>query len=159
MKKIGVIGIGNTLRKDDGIGIILIEKLIEQKEKLPKNIEFIDGGTGGMNLLHLLANFDGVVIIDAVNFGGKIGESRIFTLDEIESKKISVKTSIHESDFLKIIEISKQLKECPERIFVFGIQPKDTSHGQNLSSDLHKKLQSILDDLIRETKKIIKQIL
>lgn len=152
--RLGVIGIGNPLRKDDGIGIILIEKLIEQKEKLPKNIEVIDGGTGGMNLLHLLANFDSVLIVDAVNFGGQPAETRVFTLDEIESKKISVKMSTHESDFLKIIELSKQLKECPKQIIVFGIQPKDTSHGQGFSPDLQKKLNSILHNVIREIKKI-----
>jgi hydrogenase maturation protease len=153
MKKVGVIGIGNTLRRDDGIGIILIEKLLEQKEKFPEEIEFIDGGTGGMNLLHLLANFDSVLIVDAVNFGGQPGETRVFTLDEIESKKISVKMSTHESDFLKIIQISKQLKECPEKIFIFGIQPKDTSHGKNLSVELEKKLLTILDKLKIEIKK------
>ncbi|MDH7517548.1 MAG: hydrogenase maturation protease [Candidatus Thermoplasmatota archaeon] len=153
MKKSAVIGIGNTMRKDDGIGIILIEKLLEQKEKLPKNIEFIDGGIGGMNLLHLLVNFDFAMIVDAVNFGGQPGETRVFTLDEIKSKKIQAKTSTHESDFLKIIELSKQLNECPEEIIVFGVQPKDTSHGQNLSAELEKKLSSILDNLKIEIKK------
>jgi len=58
MKKIGVIGIGNPLRKDDGIGIVLLEKLVEIKDDLPDDIEYIDGGTGGMNLLHLFARFD-----------------------------------------------------------------------------------------------------
>ena len=153
MKKIGVIGIGNTLRKDDGIGIILIEKLVEQKDKPSKQIEFIDGGTGGMNLLHLLVRFDSVILVDAVNFGGKPGETRMFTLGEIKSKKIPVKMSTHESDFLKIIELSKQLKECPEKIFIFGIQPKDTSHGRNISIELEKKLQTILDKLEIEIKK------
>jgi len=158
MKKIGVIGIGNTLRKDDGIGIILIEKLVEQKENFSKQLELIDGGTGGMNLLHLLARFDSVIIVDAVNFDGKPGETKTFTLDEIESKKIPVKTSTHESDFLKIIQLSKQLKECPTNLFIFGIQPKDTSHGQKLSSDLQKNLQSILYNINKEIEKIIKQI-
>ena len=52
MKKIAVIGIGNPLRSDDGIGIVLIEKLIENKESFSKNVDFLDGGTGGFNLLH-----------------------------------------------------------------------------------------------------------
>ena len=52
MKKIGVIGIGNPLRRDDGIGILLLEKLVERKENMPDDIEYIDGGTGGMNRNH-----------------------------------------------------------------------------------------------------------
>ena len=51
--KAGIIGVGNPLRRDDGIGIVLLEKLIEKKSDLPEGIEYIDGGTGGMNLLHI----------------------------------------------------------------------------------------------------------
>ena len=104
MKKIGVIGIGNLLRRDDAIGLILLKKLSERKNELPKDISLIDGGTGGMNLLHLLAKFDVVIIIDAVNFNGNIGESRLFRLEDIYSKKTPITISTHESNFLNIIQ-------------------------------------------------------
>lgn len=158
MKNIGVIGIGNPLRRDDGIGIVLLEKLIERKDELPSDIEFIDGGTSGMNLLHLLARFDIVVIIDAVNFNGNIGESKLFTTGEVYSKKTRFNISTHESDFLKIIHLSKELGENPDEIFIFGVQPKDTSHGQDFSLDLQQKIEPLLISLQNEITSIFNKI-
>ena len=150
MKKIGVIGIGNPLRRDDGIGIVLLEKLIEIKDELPDGIAFIDGGTSGMNLLHLFARFDVVVIIDAVNFDGNIGESKLFTTEDVYSKKTQINISTHESDILKIIHLSRTLGENPDEIFIFGIQPKDTSHGQDFSSELQQKVEPLSVSLQNE---------
>ena len=154
MKRIGVIGIGNPLRKDDGIGIVLLEKLIEKKDELSSNTELIDGGTGGMNLLHLLARFDIAIILDAVNFDGHPGELRLFTSGEVRSKKISLNISTHESDFLKVIQLSKELEEQPDELFIFGIQPKDTSFGKGLSPELQRNIELLLIRLQTEIKTI-----
>jgi len=158
MKKIGVIGIGNLLRRDDAIGLILLKKLSERKNELPKDISLIDGGTGGMNLLHLLAKFDVVIIIDAVNFNGNIGESRLFRLEDIYSKKTPITISTHESNFLNIIQLSEELGERPKLLFVFGVQPKDISHGMNISSELQQKVGFLLDDLKHEIKTIFESV-
>jgi len=154
MKRIGVIGIGNPLRKDDGIGIVLLEKLVEKKDELSSNTELIDGGTGGMNLLHLLARFDIAIILDAVNFDGHPGELRLFTSEEVRSKKISLNISTHESDFLKVIQLSKELEEQPDELFIFGIQPKDTSFGKGLSPELQRNIELLLIRLQTEIKTI-----
>lgn len=151
MKKIGIIGIGNPLRKDDGVGIVLLEKLVENKKKLPKNIEYVDGGTSGMSLLHQFAIFDVVFVIDAVDFNGTHGELRLFKPEDVINRKYNLSISTHEMDFLKIVELSKKLKEKPE-IFIFGIQPIDTNFGRGLSTELKQKIDSIFNDLISELK-------
>jgi hydrogenase maturation protease len=158
MKKIGVIGVGNPLRRDDGIGIVLLGKLIGRKDELPDGIEFIDGGIGGMNLLHLFACFDVVVIIDAVNFDGNIGESKLFTTEDVYSKKTQINISTHESDILKIIHLSKKLGENPDEIFIFGIQPKDTSFGQDFSSELQQKVEPLSVSLQNEITSIFSEM-
>jgi hydrogenase maturation protease len=148
--KAGIIGVGNPLRRDDGIGIVLLEKIIEKKNDLPEGIEYIDGGTGGMNLLHILALFDVALIIDAVNFNGRPGESKLFKSEDICSKKSSINMSTHETDILKIINLSKELGEAPNNLFVFGVQPKDTSHGDDLSPELQKAVSSLTLSLQNE---------
>ena len=158
MKEIGVIGIGNPLRRDDGIGIVLLEKLIGRKDELPDGITFIDGGTGGINLLHLFARFDVVVIIDAVNFDGNIGESKLFTTEDVYSKKTQINISTHESDILKIIHLSRELGENPDEIFIFGIQPKDTSFGSNLSSELQRNIEPLSVSLQNEITSIFSKM-
>ncbi|MFO7678407.1 MAG: hydrogenase maturation protease [Thermoplasmatota archaeon] len=144
MNKIGVIGIGNPLRGDDGIGIVLLERLQSICEKLPEYIEYIDGGTGGMNLLHVFPKFECIILIDAVNFGGVPGEFKVFSLDEICSKKLNFGSSTHESDFLNIISISKKLHEIPKYFFIFAIQPKDVLFSQCLSEELKQKLDYLV---------------
>ena len=148
--KTGIIGVGNPLRRDDGIGIVLLEKLIEKKNDLPSDIEFVDGGTGGMNLLHMLALFDRVLIIDAVNFDSKPGTSKLFKSEDVCSKKSSINISTHESDVLKIINLSKELGEIPDELFIFGVQPKDASSGDNLSPELQKAVASLTLSLQNE---------
>jgi len=158
MKKIGVIGIGNPLRKDDGIGIVLLEKLVEIKDDLPDNIEYIDGGTGGINLLHLFARFDIVVFIDAVNFGGEIAESKFFNSEDVISKNIQIKISTHGSDILKIIQLSKNLGENPDDIFIFGVQPQDITPGTRLSHEIQENIDLLVNNLKFELKNVMENI-
>lgn len=158
MKKIGVIGIGNPLRKDDGIGIVLLEKLVEIKDDLPDDIEYIDGGTGGMNLLHLFARFDIVVFIDAVNFGGEIAESKFFNSEEVIGKNIQIKISTHGSDILKIIQLSKKLGENPDEIFIFGVQPQDMTPGTRLSHEIQENIDLLVNNLKVGLKNVMENI-
>jgi hydrogenase maturation protease len=158
MKKIGVIGIGNPLRKDDGIGIVLLEKLVEIKGDLPDDIEYIDGGTGGINLLHLFARFDIVVFIDAVNFGGEIAESKFFNSEDVISKNIQIKISTHGSDILKIIQLSKNLGENPNDIFIFGVQPQDITPGTRLSHEIQENIDLLVNNLKFELKNVMENI-
>ena len=83
MNQKAIIGIGNPLRCDDGIGIFLIEKLRENKECVPSDIDIIDGATAGMNLLHILSRYKKIIIVDAVDFKGRSGECRFFNSDEV----------------------------------------------------------------------------
>ena len=152
MEKTGIIGIGNLLRKDDGVGIVLLELLVKRKKEFPKNIEFIDGGTGGMNLLHLLAKFDTVLLIDAVDFKGRPGEARVLSLKDIQSQKKPVMMSTHDPDFLNLLRLSQALKELPETLVIFGVQPRDVSHGMGLS----KEIETVIDHLFLKLQKEIR---
>lgn len=154
MKKIGVIGIGNPLRRDDGIGIILLEKLRENKEAFPDTIEFVDGGTGGMNLLHDLSRFDKILFIDAVRFGGKAGESKLFSYHEVISTKQPMTLSTHGDDLLAIIKLSEELGEKPHSISFFGIQPNDTSVGTTLSPELAQNIDVLVTTLTQTIKRL-----
>ena len=152
--KIGIIGIGNPLRQDDGIGIVLLEKLRQEKKGFPDDLEYVDGGTGGMSLLHVLVRFDIAVVVDAVDFNGKPGEYIFFNPDESRSKKPMVTTSTHGSDFFDVLRVSKQLHENPDKLYIFGIQPKTMSAGTELSSELKYAIPTFILSLKREINRI-----
>jgi len=155
MKKICVIGIGNPLRGDDGVGIVLLNKLMQKKNLLPKEIDFIDGGIGGMNLLHVIVQYDIVFIIDAVQLNSKPGSFRIFTADEIELYKKTNCFSTHIDQLSQVIQISKQLGELPKQFFIFGVQPKDISFRLDLTKEVKEKINMIMDHLILNIKNIV----
>jgi len=139
-----VIGLGNPLLSDEGIGVHLIRKLSENQDKFP-SVEFIDAGTGGMNVLHLIANRKKAVIIDCVKMGKKPGTIKQFEPADVQTTKKMMHFSLHEADILRIIELSRQLGECPGQIVIFGVEPESLELGQNLSKTLSDKIDLYID--------------
>jgi hydrogenase maturation protease len=151
-RTIGVIGLGNPLQRDDGIGLLLLHYLYEHKKSLTKNIDFIDGGTSGMNLFHLLEKFETLFVIDAVDFKGKPGETKTFSLDEVKNQKLQFFLSTHEPDFLTLIAFLKKLGNLPKQVVFFGVQPKDVTYGDGLSVEVSRVLPSIKKQVLKEIK-------
>ena len=147
---IGIIGVGNPLRKDDGIGIHLLKILKKEADHLPQTVTFIDGGTGGMNLLHLFRRYDIIILLDAVNFLGTPGETRFFTFEDIQSKKKVSTISTHNADLFQIIQIGLELDECPKKIFIFGVQPANVCFGEGFTNRIKKQMNSIVTDMKKE---------
>jgi hydrogenase maturation protease len=144
-----VIGLGNILFSDEGIGVHLIRKLSEHQDKFP-SVEFIDAGTGGMNILHLIANRKKAVIIDCVKMGKKPGTIKRFESADVQTTKKMMHFSLHEADILRIISLSRQLGECPDKIVIFGIEPESLELGQKLSKTLSDGIDAYLADICNE---------
>lgn len=155
---IGIIGIGNPLMGDDGIGVTILNRLKEDPDIVPKldgeagsALQFIELGAGGMNVLHYLAKFDAALIIDSGNMDLTPGEFRVFTPEEVTSVKFLSGQSLHEFDLLQAIEMSKKLGECPPSLMIMAIQPESVSWGEGLSP----ALQDSTNDYVIEARKII----
>jgi hydrogenase maturation protease len=144
-----VVGLGNILLSDEGIGVHIVRRLAEVKERYPQ-VDFLDAGTAGMNLLHLIANRKKAIIIDCAKMGAKPGTINRFGPDEVESIKKLAHYSLHEVDILKVIDLSKQLGECPEKIVFFGIEPESLKPGQTLSKTLAGKIDSYITEICKE---------
>lgn len=141
-----VIGLGNLLLSDEGIGVHLIQKFSEHQDKFPL-VDFIDAGTGGMTVLHLIANRKKAVIIDCAKMGKKPGTIRRFEPADVQTIKKLTNFSLHEADILRIIKLSRQLGECPDQIVIFGIEPESLEAGQNLSKTLTDKTDLYIDTI------------
>jgi len=138
-----VLGLGNPLMGDEGIGVKLIEILKSVSADFPE-ADFVDAGTGGMSLLHLIAGRKRAVIIDCAIMGEKPGTIRRFSPDEVKTVKQLRHLSLHEVDILKVIELARRLEECPEEIIFFGIEPESLEQRMALSQTLTALLDRYL---------------
>jgi len=149
MAKSIIIGVGNLLFCDDGVGIIAIDYL-KQNFKFEPNIELLDGGTLGFNLIEYFLEYDNVFIVDTISIDDEVG-----TIYKIPSQELlgggSYKKTAHEVEVVEMLEAA-QFYENQAKVSIFGIIPKDIiSVKIGLSDDLIEKfdrfIQTILDEL------------
>jgi hydrogenase maturation protease len=138
-KDIVVLGLGNVLMRDEGIGVYVVNRLKEGAAKFP-NVEFIDAGTGGMAILHLIANREKAIVVDCALMGQAPGTIRRFTPDDVKSIKQVSHFSLHDVDILKVLELSRQLDECPKEVIIFGVEPAKVEQGPTLSPELSARI-------------------
>ena len=147
-----VFGLGNTLNRDEGMGVHAVKALEYQiNQRLKKNniaknkeIEFLDGGVLGLNLLPWVEEASHLLILDAINASVKPG-----TLIEMEKDDIllyqGIKLSDHQVTFQEVLGLAKARKLLPENIFLLGAQPVDISIGVDLSPEIIEILPKIVD--------------
>ncbi len=148
-----VIGLGNPLMTDEGIGVLLVQKLtqkFEQSAASSHDVEFHDGGTGGMNLLYKIENREKVILIDCAKMGEKPGTLRRFTPDQVRTIKQLGHFSLHEIDILKLLDLAAQLDSAPKQVVIFGIEPASLDLGNNLSPTLQSQFDNYLNTIFAE---------
>ncbi|MHC4186839.1 MAG: hydrogenase maturation protease [Planctomycetota bacterium] len=134
-----VLGLGNPLMSDEGIGIYIINEFLKQKNQFPM-VDFIDAGTTGLSVIHMLADRNKAVFIDCAYMETLPGTIKRFTPEDVKSVKGLLHHSLHEADLLKIIDCAKQLNQCPDNVVIFGIEPQNTSPGRMLSPPLRNNI-------------------
>lgn len=157
MTTIGVIGIGNPLRRDDGIGIFLVESIKNMRIFKDKPISFLDGGTRGIGLIHLFDQFDKILLVDAVEMKKKPGSFHFFSIDEVQSNKKKDLLSSHSEDVLSIVLLAKEIHSDIKPIYVFGIQPENVSFGQEFSIEIRKNLVLLQEELKKTIQRLIEK--
>jgi len=152
MKPILIICLGNPLMRDEGIGIRLASELLVHLADNP-DVEVLDLGTGGLSVIHAIVGREKIVFVDCAIMGQIPGLIHRFTPEQVRSKKVRMRYSLHEGDLLNTLELSRRLRECPDDIVIFGIEPKEIAPGEGLTSELenniHQYVQAILKELDR----------
>ncbi|NOQ66097.1 MAG: HyaD/HybD family hydrogenase maturation endopeptidase [Desulfobacterales bacterium] len=147
---IAVFGIGNLLLSDDGVGVQVLHRLIKEYE-FPDHVEFIDGGTKGLDLLPLFENRDKVLIIDAANFKKEPG-----TIDIVEGDKIpaflSTKLSVHQIGLPDTLFAAKLMEITPPEMCLIGIQPKSMDTATELSEVVSNQMDNLIEKVLQKLK-------
>lgn len=126
-KRALVLGIGNTIRKDDGVGVAVVEAL-ERRLSDQSNLFFETMQSGGVDILSSLKSFDLAIIVDAAFMNNKPGEAKWLSIEK-SNKKIQMYSSTHSIGVLEALQIVETLPnlEMPDKIIVLGIQVKEVN--------------------------------
>ena len=137
-----VIGLGNPLMGDDGLGIATLERL-QQLWDVPPEVELVDGGTWGLNLLPVIESAERVLLIDAITIGAPPGTQVAIPRARLP-RYLATKISPHEVDLRDVLALAELRGTLPEETMAVGLEPDQVV----LRTGLSEALQSGLDDLV-----------
>ena len=149
--KIAVVGVGNRIVKDDGVGIFAAELL--RKEKLPENVDILESERGGIYLLDLLEGYDKAFIIDAViTETGIPGEIYKTTLEEYQYQPKP--NSLHTVDIMTALKLYRQENiKVPDDIVIFSVEVKNIEEfGEGLTHEVEKGTRELVKIILDELK-------
>ena len=147
--QIAVMGIGNILMQDEGIGVHIIKEL--EKYDFHPHIALIDGGNMGMDLLHFFYEYNQMIIVDAVDFEEKPG-----FIDTIENDDIlalfTTKMSLHHLGLKDVLSYAKLLDQTPEDLCLIGIQPHKIEMEIELSQIVNSRIHELITLVLQKLK-------
>jgi len=155
--KLAVIGLGNWLLSDEGTGLHAIEHLKERIRRdggagMP-DVDLVDAGTPGMNLLHQFDEREKIIFIDAGNCGMQPGQYRRFTPPEVISNKKTANHSLHEFDLIRFLEFAHQMGKAGNvDIVIYCVQAAEMEMSETLSPAVAKNLPNLVEDIYNEVK-------
>ena len=144
--KVTLLGLGNLLMQDEGVGVQAV-RLLEERYELPPNLEVVDGGTSGLDLLPYIEGRDRVLVVDAVNFAREPGFIGVLENRELPAL-FACKDSLHHLGLMDVLAAAQLLEVAPREICLIGIQPLSLEIGLELSELLQGKLELLLHRII-----------
>ena len=139
-----VIGVGNPLMSDDGVGQRLLEALAARATP-DDQVEFLDAGTLGFMLLPRVEQCDALLALDAANVGGAPGELRVFEGADFDDFVRQPRCSVHELGLHDLIDAARLTGALPARRALVGVQPERLGWGMALSPPVEAALPAAVD--------------
>ncbi len=137
-----VLGLGNLLYSDEGMGVHAIRAMEDDLAPRYPQVEFIDGGTLGLDLLSLIEESSHVLVIDCVNARQPEG-----TVIELSKEQIplyaGVKMSLHQTTFQEVLALAEMRQRLPENLHLIGVQPVNLEVGTALSPEVQARLPEV----------------
>jgi hydrogenase maturation protease len=147
-----VVGIGNVLMADDGVGVRTVHE-IRKRFVLPEGVDILDGGTSGLELLSYFSGRKHVIIVDAVQSGLPPG-----TVVKIEGEDVPArfmtKISPHQLGLSDVLAAARITGKLPGEMVLFGIEPKRVELSLDISEEVEASFEKLIDIVRQELERI-----
>lgn len=145
-----VLGLGNLLLEDDGVGAAAVALLLERYEA-PRGVQVLDGGTLGLSLLPYLDAADAVILVDAVRAEGRPGS--LVRLDgEDVAPAVATRLSPHQVGVADLLDGARWLGRYPERVVLLGLVPESMDLAVGLSPRVQPALPALIECVVDEAR-------
>lgn len=153
-----ILGVGNLILGDDGVGIHVVNELKKQIQSPNPNLTIDEAITGGMNLLELILGYDKAIIVDAVRTkNGKNGEVKRIPLNDFSTVH---SCNPHDVSLIEAVEMAKKMGEnqIPKEIIIIGVMMKEIpcEFGENLSEKIAAAVPKAVNMTLNESNKDLK---
>ena len=150
VKKTLVLGLGNVLLSDEGVGVRVVERLLEG-HGFPPEVQVLDGGTLGLDLLPYVEGTDRLLVVDALELGAKPG-----TLARLEGDQVpaffSPKVSVHQMGLVDLLAAARLAGYELEKLVLWGAQPGKMDVGLELSPAVSAQVEPLVEKVLAELK-------
>lgn len=146
--RVVVIGLGNPIMGDDGMGLAALEYL-QTAYRFPPEVELVDGGTWGVNLLPVIEDADELILIDAIDVGAPPGTFIRLELDRLP-RYLATKISPHQVDLRDVLALAELRGTLPPDTLALGLQPDSVELRSSLSDVLRRKVAELGEQVVRE---------
>jgi hydrogenase maturation protease len=137
-----VVGIGNLVMGDDGVGVRVVQQLTESRT-LPTGVRLLDGGTLGLDLLHHLEGVERLLFVDAVDWGAAPGSIIRMEGDEIP-ELFATRLSPHQVGLQDLLAVAELQGLAFEEMVLWGVQPASIELGLELSPAVADRLSELV---------------
>jgi hydrogenase maturation protease len=127
-----VLGVGNVLLQDEGVGVAVARRLSDTPESLPPETRVVDGGTLGLDLLPLIADAGAMVLVDAIDLGRAPGTVYVLRDMEIHGA-LAGHVSPHQVGVSDLVAAARLMGQLPDHVTLVGIQPGTIAIGLDLT--------------------------
>lgn len=151
MKRIVVLGVGNLLLQDEGIGVHLAQAL--QAQPLPPGVEVLDAGTSVWETLMALGPADQLILLDAARAGGEPGTVYCFRPEDISPGE-PMMVSLHQIDLLQALRMAELAGWQAREVLILGVEPASIGWGMQLSTALEERFGSLVEVVRAEVQRV-----
>lgn len=148
VKRVLILGLGNPLLGDEGIGVWVAEEL--QRLELPDGVSVVEGGTAGLGLISLMKGYQRVIVVDAADMGHSPGRVVRFTPSEVQFKTAEGSLSLHQVGLGEVLALAESLGVAPTELVIIGIQPSRIEAGAGLSPEVERAVPQIIRMVLNE---------
>ena len=143
-----VLGIGNTVMSDDGVGVKVVQ-LLQNEYRFPDHVEVLDGGTLGLDLLPKLEGIDHLIMVDAVETGKEPGTCVRLSGEELPIA-LETKISPHQMGLKDLLAVARLLGHIPREMVLIGVQPGSIEMSTELTPAVEAQVEAMKAAVLRE---------